>query len=82
MSDIRNGVVHTSGEELVIDLYSVVMDVVKEWLSILLLALAAGILDFVVLTDYRPLEYATTATLVVNHANEHENVNRYSGNGV
>lgn len=82
MSDIRNGVVHTSGEELVIDLYSVVMDVVKEWLSILLLALAAGILAFVVLTNYRPLKYATTATLVVNNVNENENVNSYSGNEV
>ena len=81
MSSIRKEISISSGEETAIDLYSTIMDVVKEWLSILLLTVAAGLTAFVVLSNLRPLDYATLATMVVRNMDE-ENKNGNTGTDV
>ena len=81
MSSIRKEISISSGEETAIDLYSTIMDVVKEWLSILLLTVAAGLTAFVVLSNLRPLDYATSATMVVRNMDE-ENKNGNTGTDV
>ena len=82
MSDNRSGIVHSSDEVLAIDYYSVIMDVANEWLSILLLSLSAIMLSYVILTNFRPLDYATSATMVVSNVNENENSESSSGTDV
>ena len=57
----------SSSEDTIIDLYSMIMDVVKEWVSILLFTIASGLIAYVVLSNLRPLDYATTATMVVRN---------------
>ena len=74
MSNGRKEIGISSGEEVTIDLYSMIMDVVKEWFSILLLTIAAGLTAFVILSNLRPLDYATSATMVVRNMDE-----EYSG---
>ena len=81
MSSIRKEISISSGEETAIDLYSTIMDVVKEWLSILLLTVAAGLTAYVVLSNLRPLDYATSATMVVRNMDE-ENKNGNTGTDV
>ena len=73
MSNVRRETSISSGEETAIDLYSMIMDVVKEWFSILLLTIAAGLVAYVALSNLRPLDYATTATMVVRNINEENN---------
>ena len=73
MSNIRRETGISSSEGTAIDLYSMVMDVAKEWLSILLLTVAAGLCAYVVLSNWRPLDYATTATMVVRNMEEENN---------
>ena len=70
MSNGRRESVISSSEEMTIDLYSMIMDVIKEWLSILLLTIAAGLTAYVVLSNLHPLDYATTATMVVRNTDE------------
>lgn len=82
MSDFRTRNTHSSAEEQKIDIYSVVMDVAKEWSSILFLTLAAVMLGYTLLFYFHPLSYATTATMVVNNTNEDENSNKSSGTDV
>lgn len=75
MSDSRALAGHSQNEEQTIDLYCIAVDVAKEWLSILLLTLSAGILSYVLLVNFHPLKYMTSATMVVNNANENEEAN-------
>lgn len=75
MSNSRRETGISSSEGTAIDLYSMVMDVAKEWLSILLLTVAAGLCAYVVLSNWRPLDYATTATMVVRNMEEENNSN-------
>ena len=82
MSDGKTKAVLSSSDEQTIDLYSVFLDVAKEWLSILLITLSAGIIAYVVLINFRPLDYATTATLVVTNVNTDENAKTISGTDV
>lgn len=82
MSDNRTLAGHSGYEDQTIDWYCVALDVAKEWLSVLLLAVATGILAYVLLDNFRPLKYATVATMVVNNINEDENVNFASGKDV
>lgn len=72
MSDNRALAGHSVNEEQTIDWYCVAVDVSKEWLSILLLTIAAGILSYIVLVNFRPLNYATSATMVVNNINDNQ----------
>lgn len=81
MSNGRREISISSNEETAIDLYSMVTDVVKEWLSILLLTIAAGLSAYVILSNFRPLDYATTATMVVKNIDE-ENNSGNTGNDV
>lgn len=73
MSNGRREINISSNEETAIDLYCMITDVVKEWLSILLLTIAAGLVAYVVLSNFRPLDYATTATMVVRNMDEQNN---------
>ena len=81
MSNGRREISISSNEETAIDLYSMVTDVVKEWLSILLLTIAAGLFAYVILSNFRPLDYATTATMVVRNTDEENNIGN-TGNDV
>jgi len=56
-------------------------DVGREWLSILMLTLAAGLVAFVVLSNLHPLDYATSATMVVRNMDE-ENTSGNTGTDV
>ena len=76
MSNGRREIGISSNEEITIDIYSMIMDVAKEWISILMLTIAAGLVTYVALSNLRPLDYATSATMVVRNMDE-EN---YSGN--
>lgn len=71
-----------SNTELSIDWYCVITDVVREWISVVLLTISAGILSYIFLTNYRPLDYATSATMVVTNTNEDANSARQSGTEV
>ena len=73
MSNGRREISISSNEETAIDLYCMITDVVKEWFSILLLTIAAGLVAYVALSNLRPLDYATTATMVVRNINEENN---------
>lgn len=73
MSNGRREINISSNEETAIDLYCMITDVTKEWLSILLLTIAAGLVAYVVLSNFRPLDYATTATMVVRNMDEQNN---------
>lgn len=72
MSDKRALASHSANEEQTIDWYCVAADVAKEWLSILLLTIAAGILSYIFFDNFRPLNYATSATMVVNNINDNQ----------
>lgn len=82
MSEYRASSGHPTNEEQIIDLYSVIIDVAREWLSILLLTISAGALAYVILTNFRSLDYATSATMVVNNIGEDINTNTSSGTDV
>lgn len=82
MSDNKIVSSHSSYEEQMIDLHCVLIDVAREWLSLLLLSLSFGMLSYIVLSNFRPLDYATVATLVVNNTNEDQNTNNSSGTDV
>ena len=73
MSNNRREISISSSEETTIDLYSMIMDVIKEWLSILLLTIAGGLTAYVVLSNFHPLDYATSATMVVRNMEEENN---------
>lgn len=73
MQDSRRMISHVSEEGQAIDLYSMITDVAKHWLSLILLTAASVLIAYVVLTYTRPLEYATTATMVVTNVNEERN---------
>lgn len=64
----------SANDALSIDLYSVILDVSKEWLSILFLTIAAVLISYVVLTNFHPLNYAAAATMVINNDDESESV--------
>ena len=52
MSDKRALASHSANEEQTIDWYCVAADVAKEWLSILLLTIAAGILSYIFFDNF------------------------------
>ena len=79
MQDSRATVSHVSDERQSIDLYSVMMDVAKHWLSLILLSAAAVLTAYVALSIVKPPDYATTATMVVTNVNEDRNVTSITG---
>ena len=81
MSD-RTQTVRTSSDAQMADLYSIALDVAKEWLTILLLTISAGILAYILLIHFHPLDYATAATMVVTNTNEDANTATYTGSDV
>ena len=54
MSD-RTQTVRTSSDAQMADLYSIALDVAKEWLTILLLTISAGILAYILLIHFQIL---------------------------
>lgn len=81
MSNARRETGIPASEETTLDLYSMIMDVIKEWFSILLLTITAGLTAYVMLSNLHPLDYATTATMVVKNMDE-ENISGNSGTDV
>ncbi len=59
-------VVNTGGRVTGTDYYIVARDIVKQWLSILLIVLSAGILTYVYLSSQYVPAYTTRSTLVVS----------------
>ena len=82
MSGDRTQVARANNDAQMADLYSIALDVAKEWLTILLLTISAGILAYIVLINFHPLDYATSATMVVKNTNEDTNSVTYSGSEV
>ena len=82
MGNSRTKISHASDEERILDLYSMITDVGKHWLSILLLTVSAVLLSYVVLSIINPPNYATTTTLVVKNVDEGISVNTSSGSDV
>lgn len=74
MQDSKAGISRVS-EEGQFDLYSVLTDVAKHWFSLILLTVSATILSYVILYYIHPLDYATSATLVVTNVEEDTNSN-------
>ena len=82
MNDNRSGIIYPSSEHQIIDLYSVITDVAKEWISILLLTISAGVLSYILLANFHSLNYATSTTMVVRNVNDSENAKQSSGTDV
>lgn len=73
---------HSANETQIIDLYSILLDIVKEWFSILLLTISAVLMSYVILTNFRDLYYATSVTMVINNYDESEEATPSSANDV
>ena len=82
MQDSRTMISHVSEEGQAIDLYSVITDVARHWFSLILLTTASVLIAYVVLTFTRPLDYATTATMVVTNVDEERTTSNVSGTEV
>ena len=79
MQDTRAAVSHVSDEVKAIDFYSVFTDVAKNWLSLILLSAASVLAAYVILSFVRPLDYATSATMVVTNVDEELNASNTTG---
>lgn len=73
---------HASGEDQVLDIYSILSDVGKQWLSILLMTVSAVLISYVLLSYLHPLKYATSATMVVTNVNEDISISTSTGTDV
>ena len=73
---------HSSNNEMTIDLYSIILDVLKEWDTILLLTLSALFISYVLLTCFHPLDYASSATMVIRTSSDEDTAKVSSGNDV
>lgn len=78
----NNTISRISEEGQSIDLYSIFTDVVKHWLSLILLSVAAVLVAYVVLSYIKPLDYATSTTLVVTNIEEDSTASSISGKDV
>ena len=67
MSEDKRITGSSANDTLSIDLYSILLDVSKEWLSILLLTISAVLITYVLFTNLHALNYATSATMVINN---------------
>ena len=63
------------------DLYGHLVDVGKNWLSILLLTLAAWIFAYVLFSMHRQVTYKSTAIIAVNNVKFTSNVETYTSLG-
>ena len=68
----------SSGVKKAIDLYSVIEDILRHWLSILLLTAGVFICAFVFLSWRQQSSYASSATVAVTNANYTSNVDTYN----
>ena len=82
MQEKRKVISHVSEEIQVIDLYSVITDVARQWFSLLLLTFASVLIAYVVLTLTQPLNYASTATMVVTNVEEERTTSKVNGTEV
>ena len=79
MNENKIGSGHSSNDEMTIDLYSIILDVLKEWDTILLLTLSALIISYVLLTHFHPLDYSSSATMVISTSSEEDTAKVSSG---
>ena len=82
MNEDKRIATSSANDALSIDLYSIVLDVSKEWLSILFLTISAVLISYVALTGLHPLNYAAAATMVINNDDESESVQISSANDI
>ena len=82
MNENKIGSGHSSNDEMTIDLYSIILDVLKEWDTILLLTLSALIISYVLLTHFHPLDYSSSATMVISTSSEEDTAKVSSGSDV
>ena len=82
MQEEKERINHSSDDELTIDLYSIFMDVISHWISLVLLTITTVLLAYVALSYIHPLDYATTATLVVTNVDENLNASNSTGTDV
>lgn len=69
----------SSGGGQMVDLFSVFLDVVKEWPYILLITVAAAIIGHVGLSRLRPPQYASYAVIALNNYNNATDLNNAGG---
>ena len=82
MQESRSVISHVPEEGQAIDLYSLMTDVAKHWLSLVLLSAAAILTAYVVLSIKHPLNYATTVTMVVTNVDDNGNSGSVTGSDV
>ena len=82
MQKERNMISRLADEDQALDLYSIFTDVLKHWVSVVLLTVSAILFSYVVLSLINPLKYATTATMVVTNINEEETSDSNAGTDV
>lgn len=68
-----------SEEEQSLDLYSILTDVAKHWISLILMTISAALISYIILSTIHPLEYATSVTMVVTNNNENEQTTSSTG---
>ena len=82
MNENKIGSGQTSHNIMTIDLFSIILDVVKQWDTILLLTLSTLFISYVLLTFLHPLDYAASATMVIRTSSEEDTAKVSSGNDV
>lgn len=61
------------GEGQALDLHSILKDIAKQWLSLVMLTFSAVLLSYAALSAIHPLDYVSTATIAVSNIDEDEN---------
>ena len=79
MNEKKIGSAHSSNDDMTIDLYSIVLDVLKEWDTIFLLTLSALLISYVLLTHFHPLDYSASAMMVISTSSEEDTAKVSSG---
>lgn len=82
MSDDKRIMSPSADDDLSIDLFSILRDVSKEWLSIILLTISAVALSYVLLTNFHALNYATSTTMVINNYDDRGSIQASSASEV
>ena len=79
MNENNIGSSHSSNETKTIDLYSIIVDVLKKWDIILLLTLSALFISYLLLIYFHPLDYVSSATMVIRTSSEENTAKVSSG---
>lgn len=71
-----------SGQALEFDFYSIWRDISRQWVSVILITLSTFVLAYVLLMQFHPLGYTTSATMVVTNIPDSEASSSVSGSEV